>query len=76
MQQKLSYLKYLESSLNPQTYKMAVKNIVTSHWIKELNRRSLVLNRVELLSRINLTLYNLNEDEVSYSYLRKYYDVE
>lgn len=75
MEERINHAMALKSELNEETYKRVIASIVCNHWVNELKKSQLIVNRMSLLMRVNLSLKKYHIEEISYGCLRSFYDL-
>lgn len=72
MNEKLDYLKEIRGVIGEEQFKFCAASIVANHFLELMKYKGKKVNRMELLTRVNLMMYVLGCDSVSYGFLRKF----
>ncbi|MGD6962726.1 hypothetical protein ACQCVB_11025 [Fictibacillus phosphorivorans] len=62
----------LKYHLNVSTYRRVVAEAMTRYYLEKMNDKGEEINRKKLLERVNLSLYSMNIEEVSYGFIRQF----
>ncbi|MFJ7682612.1 hypothetical protein [Peribacillus butanolivorans] len=74
MKEKLNHLQIVRGIIDEDKFRFAAATILIDHYLDEMKNKGKNMKRTNLLDRVNLSLRSMGNGEVSYGFIRRWFE--